>query len=781
MQVPFPLVATLWCAHAAVPALAQCSEAWQSPTALTGPAGMPTGVVAALARHEPGGPALYLGGTFLDEFGVENASVVRWNGAQFSVVGDGLPKRPVTALCNFNGDLIAGGYTTSPAYAMLPYVPIELHRWNGNSWANIGAGWNGAVYSLADFQNQLYVGGTFARPGEPASEFLLRWTGSALEPIGDPIPLKFPVSVRSMQVFEGRLVVGGSFEDVSGVGSSVIAAWNGSQFEPMSPAPASGGAVRDIRDFEIHQGALYALYEPNGPNRILRWNGAAWVEPFPSSTSTRYKSCLLSFGPDLLVSELTEPSLPGGVAGVAAWNGASWRPLLQDSIDYPGGPLVAFADELHLTGVFSDLDGHPANSVAVHRDDSWHALVPGVSAGGTALGTFQDAPVAALFTVDELGVETAGVARIAGNRWQPMGNLRDSIHSFAKTASTLYAAGSIVNYTSAPSQNPPGRVSAWNGSTWTQLGATFSRAVRSLTMHQGSLYAGGPFKLSPSQTISTVQRWDGAAWQNVGEGKSVPSGTPNALISTPDGLLAAASWASASSAGTPIDRGPMYRWDGAAWQNFGDSISGEAFAYRRWNNLHVIGGVFPGRGHVLYDNGSTWVRLGTEPFAADDTVIRLLEWGGDLVAVARRAESTTPPTSVPTIYRYDGSAWTPLAANVPEALMDAIVVNDRMFVSGDFWSFTGHPAPRIAVLGCPPCHADLTTTAIPGSPGYGVPNGVLNNDDFFYFLTSFVAGSTAICDLTTTAIPGSPGYGVPNGVVNNDDFFYYLLLFEQGC
>ena len=81
----------------------------------------------------------------------------------------------------------------------------------------------------------------------------------------------------------------------------------------------------------------------------------------------------------------------------------------------------------------------------------------------------------------------------------------------------------------------------------------------------------------------------------------------------------------------------------------------------------------------------------------------------------------------------------------------------------------------------PSCPPDLTTTAIPGSPGYGVPNGVLNNDDFFYYLAQFAAGNLAVCDLTTTAIPGSPGYGVPNGILNNDDFFYYLAIFAAGC
>jgi sugar lactone lactonase YvrE len=81
----------------------------------------------------------------------------------------------------------------------------------------------------------------------------------------------------------------------------------------------------------------------------------------------------------------------------------------------------------------------------------------------------------------------------------------------------------------------------------------------------------------------------------------------------------------------------------------------------------------------------------------------------------------------------------------------------------------------------PTCAPDLTTGAIAGQPGYGVPNGVLNNDDFFYYLAQFAAGNVAVADLTTGAIQGQPGYGVPNGIINNDDFFYYLGIFAAGC
>lgn len=81
----------------------------------------------------------------------------------------------------------------------------------------------------------------------------------------------------------------------------------------------------------------------------------------------------------------------------------------------------------------------------------------------------------------------------------------------------------------------------------------------------------------------------------------------------------------------------------------------------------------------------------------------------------------------------------------------------------------------------PVCRADLTATAIASVVGYGVPDGVVNSDDFFYYLTQYAAGNASVADLTASAIPGSPGYGAPDGMITNDDFFFYLSLYAAGC
>lgn len=110
----------------------------------------------------------------------------------------------------------------------------------------------------------------------------------------------------------------------------------------------------------------------------------------------------------------------------------------------------------------------------------------------------------------------------------------------------------------------------------------------------------------------------------------------------------------------------------------------------------------------------------------------------------------------------------------------------RFFDDPDTPNNNGNGTPPFADFGayeyqgpqeCPP---DLTTTADPFAPGFGEPNGILNSEDFFYYLLLF-ANANPEADLTTTAIPGTTGYGTPNGVINNDDFFYYLSIFAEGC
>lgn len=69
--------------------------------------------------------------------------------------------------------------------------------------------------------------------------------------------------------------------------------------------------------------------------------------------------------------------------------------------------------------------------------------------------------------------------------------------------------------------------------------------------------------------------------------------------------------------------------------------------------------------------------------------------------------------------------------------------------------------------------ADLT------GPSRGVPDGVVDVSDFFYFLDLFAARDP-LADLTATANPHDPAYGEPDCEVGVADFFFFLDAFAAG-
>jgi hypothetical protein len=79
------------------------------------------------------------------------------------------------------------------------------------------------------------------------------------------------------------------------------------------------------------------------------------------------------------------------------------------------------------------------------------------------------------------------------------------------------------------------------------------------------------------------------------------------------------------------------------------------------------------------------------------------------------------------------------------------------------------------------CAADLTGSSDPNDPSYGVPDGMVDASDFFFYLDQFVANNLAISDLTGSSDPNDPSYGTPDGDADADDFFYYLDQFVTPC
>ncbi|MCU0863600.1 MAG: hypothetical protein MUC36_07420 [Planctomycetes bacterium] len=151
----------------------------------------------------PNGDVL-VGGSFSASGGVPAGCLARWNGSTWSAFGgtgatgafDSIRYIVMTA----NGDIVVGGEFTSIGGV----AAAGLARWNGTNWSPLGQA--PAVSAMTSLPNgDLVVGGSsFAPP------FLSRWDGNAWTALGPNLTVDGYVEALAVAP-DGELVVGGTF------------------------------------------------------------------------------------------------------------------------------------------------------------------------------------------------------------------------------------------------------------------------------------------------------------------------------------------------------------------------------------------------------------------------------------------------------------------------------------------------------------------------------------------------------------------------------------------
>ncbi len=334
---------------------------------------------------------------------------------------------------------------------------------------------------------------------------------------------------------------------------------------------------------------------------------------------------------------------------------------------------------------------------------------------------------------------------------------------------------------------------AWDGSAWTQVATTgpSPRSAHSMAFDSTRgvvvLFGG-----NAGGALADTWEWDGTSWTQVFPAASPAGRFNHAMAFDPDrGVIVL------TGGFSTVRYNDTWEYDGVTWvQRTGTTYggrNGHGMAYDESRNTMVIFGGFNGTRlsdtreyNATTGNWSTSPATGPvgrqySPLAYDSDQGFIMLHGGQSGSGSLETHREWDT------WAYNGTAWTQVGTDQVPRRDQHLTVYDRartqLLVFGGYQgaSWGGTVGDTWTTQCAAQCDPDLTTTAIVGSPGYGVPNGTLNNDDFFYYLAQFAVGNAAVADLTTTAIPGSPGYGIPNGVINNDDFFYYLSIFAAGC
>jgi hypothetical protein len=164
------------------------------------------------------GGSLIAGGEFTTAGGVNASHIARWNGSTWATLGSGLvgggifTNVQVSAMQVYGAELVVSGrFVTAGGVSA-----SSIARWNGTSWAALGAGLGGSsdpyATGLSVFGPDLIVAGSFSTAGPRPVRNIARWDGSGWNRIGGG----FDGAPTEMIVFQDRLVAGGGFRVTPG-------------------------------------------------------------------------------------------------------------------------------------------------------------------------------------------------------------------------------------------------------------------------------------------------------------------------------------------------------------------------------------------------------------------------------------------------------------------------------------------------------------------------------------------------------------------------------------
>ncbi|MFN0150130.1 MAG: hypothetical protein ACKVU1_05360 [bacterium] len=481
----------------------------------------------------------------------------------------------------------------------------------------------------------LYMGGTIDYAGNErisneVNSAVVRWDGSTFSIIGEVNGAR----VSALTVYDGKLIVGGGFSEVDGVSAKDVAAWDGSQWSALGTG-ISGGA-NGVWDLFVHDGKLIATGGFNTAGgvpaaNIAQWDGAAWSPLGPGISSTG--RALTEFEGDLAVGGLFVTAGGDTVHRVARWDGAAWSAF--------GGGLIS--SNVYALTTF-DMDGAGPDPARLVAGGSF----------STASG------------IDDL-------AYWNGTTWLEFEGGAFAVGSLLPLGGELIVGGRF-SYVGGGTSNPAESVARWTpGSGWAPLGVGLENGsaadVYALAEYAGSIFAGGDFDYSGSQSMLHVARWDGAEWRALSGGIGGSGGftAVHALLPYGDGVVVGGRF---TSVGDAVDANDIALRTPSGWSAFGAGLgegndqgsTGSAVNALALHNgaIHAAWYDFdssPSRSHVSYWDGAAWNSIGI--ILSGNWFNALHSHGGDLFVAGSFTSMNS--TLMNRIARWDGASWSPLA------------------------------------------------------------------------------------------------------------------------
>ena len=472
--------------------------------------------VAALAVYQG---ELYAGGfSGSTPGGGEYHHIARYDGTRWRTVGAGVeaanPQTPVfIGALSVHGDALYVGGQFARAGNL---AASGIARWNGTQWSPVGDGMaSGSVRELASFDGALIAGGDFElQQGADTIRRLARWNGQAWARVGSRAGDTVDAPVRALFPTDHLLYAGGNFTQIDGLPSASVARWNTREWQALDRLPPTG-IVGYTETLALSADALYVggQFSAAGgvPARsIARWNGSSWAAlrgPGGEGVNSLVTAIAVSASGIYVGGYFTEAA---GIAAnhIARWDGSRWHTLgegIHNGVDGPVHTIQVTADGVYVGGEFLQAGGQPARHLAVWRD------------GWQAFGDGPPRPVHSLALA-------SGVIYAGGGLAPAIGSFETRVDRWdGQSWTQIYDSGggpitSLLMFQGRPHFAYANQIFVWNGSAMETLPAATdgTRIVPlDLVVHRDQLHLSGYFSSStgvPDVAANRRARWDGSRW-----------------------------------------------------------------------------------------------------------------------------------------------------------------------------------------------------------------------------------------------------------------------------
>lgn len=536
------------------------------------------------------GNQLYAGGYFEMAGGNPASRLAAWDGGAWSEFNGGAGDA-VTSIAPFGLGIAIAGWFTTVGPVTQTVNARSVARWSGSDWSAPGGGIAppGWAKALAAAGGNLYAAGTFTTAGGIPANHVARWDGAAWTSLGSGLSqTSGAFDASALAADATQVYVGGAFDRAGGVTTPNIARWGSSN----GAWSALGQGINDDRVGDAEVSAVVRTLLPVGGdviaaghyreaggvrvNAVSRWSNAAgaWSAVGGGLGGDASVYALAMYGSDLYAGGAFTDAGGVSVANIARWNSASgaWSPLGSGANGFVSA-IAAGPGKVYIGGGFQQAGGAPANYLAEWDGVSWKPLGDGVISYGPSVLALEllgdDLFIGGQFT------SLSGTIATSIGRWNTLarqyydiggvggcfkaGCLAPRVNALKSNGAELFVAGDFTTAGGVPASG----IAAWNGASWSALGAGVNGPIYGIAAGPFELFAAGAFTMAGGAPANHIARWDRVtrAWSALGSGITLDD-----RLSYPSVNAVALSGGAVYAGGDLIAAGGKPSWHIARWQ-----------------------------------------------------------------------------------------------------------------------------------------------------------------------------------------------------------------------